>query len=202
MDQLEVSLFLRGTIAGVALALPLGAASFITIFWARYYGFQAGSQSASGLILADMIMVISTGILLFFLPDLSVENTSRVQLISGMAILLIAAKKYFEESLEEISKPEKIFWDTFKVTIFNFSIIFSVYFLITIIGGSVFINAGYKKLFFFMGMGIGEMVWWIFFLLLITIKKKKGSTLSLLSIKKWIVFFITLSGIALIIKSF
>ena len=163
---MDVILFLKGTIIGLSMAIPVGPIGILCVRRTLLEGRLSGFVSALGLATADVVFGCIAGFGLTFVSDFLISQQVWLRLIGGLFLCTIGVKILLAKFVErEISFRKKgllgaytsmfLFTLTYPMTILIFLGIFAGLGIVSTTGNFASIAA------LVLGVFTGSILWWV-----------------------------------------
>ncbi len=162
----DILFFLKGTIVGFAVSIPLGPASVMCIRRTLNRGFFLGLSSGLGVALADTFYGSLAGLGLTSIADLILDWVHKIQLYAGIFLIfigfyLIGMKANTHSQSENTTGYFKAALSTFGVTLANPFILVLFTAVFAAVGVDNFHQSFHLVGFLILGIFTGSMLWWI-----------------------------------------
>lgn len=163
MNTLE--LLLKGIIAGLAIAAPVGPVNVLVISHTAAKGWKSGLLSGVGAATADTFYGSIAGFSITFVIYLIIKEEFWIRLIGGLLMIAIGIVYYFKrpKSLTEQRRSgaeHSDYISTFLLTLTNPTTVLSFLIVLAALG----LDSGgvsWQSLFLVGGIAMGSMSWWI-----------------------------------------
>lgn len=160
----QLDLLLRGVLAGLAIAIPVGPVNILCISRTIAGGRRAGIVSGLGAATADTLYGAIAGFSITFIINFLVREKFWIRLVGGALLIAIGLVYWFKkpQSLDEEAKESghSAYVTTLLLTLTNPTTILSY---LAVLAG---LRLGEPRpwtltLFLVLGIFVGSMLWWI-----------------------------------------
>lgn len=200
-------LFLKGTVIGLLIAVPVGPVGVLCVHRVITKGKFAGFISGMGAAVADGMYGIVVAFGLTLISNFLIDNRFLIQIFGGIFIIFVGIKIFVTRPVEEIEDnvPNTLFRDffsTFAVTITNpmtimgFLAAFAVFDLVNPNRSS------FDAWILVSGIISGSCIWWLTLVAVFTFLKSQFNLAYLRVINRLVGVIIGMFGLAVIISSF
>jgi threonine/homoserine/homoserine lactone efflux protein len=160
-----VELLIRGLIAGLIIAAPVGPVNVLCISRTLSKGRSSGLLSGLGAAAADTFYGCIAGFSITFVIQFLIREEFWIRLIGGILLVAIGISYYVKrpEVLSKNAREEtnhSDFVSTFLLTLTNPTTVLSFLAVLTGLGMSQG-RVHWLTLFLVLGIGCGSMLWWI-----------------------------------------
>ncbi len=197
MHFLGHSLFLRGMIVGIILALPTGPAGFLSIWQTLVNGYRRGFAAALGLVTTDLFYSVVVCFGIGFIENFLLHYNLLFRFACGIALLGIGISGWKTYQIETKSRAKNnitAYLETFLLSVSNPIVLVSSTILFSTFGGPVLIFARASKILFVVGIVGGSLIWNGAFLKLLDVLNKKNKIISVTTINKVCAVVIATTG--------
>jgi threonine/homoserine/homoserine lactone efflux protein len=161
----SVELLIRGLIAGLIIAAPVGPINVLCISRTLTKGRASGLLSGLGAAAADTFYGCIAGFSITFVIQFLIREEFWIRLIGGILLVIIGIS-YYRKRPQALSKDARDesdhsdFVSTFLLTLTNPTTVLSFLAVLTGLGMSQG-RVSWPTLFLVLGIGCGSMLWWI-----------------------------------------
>jgi threonine/homoserine/homoserine lactone efflux protein len=160
-----LELFIRGLLAGLIIAVPVGPVNVLCISRTLRKGWRSGLISGLGAATADFVYGCIAGFSITVVIRFLVREEFWIRLVGGILLVLIGLSYYFKkpqslsmENSEETGKSD--YASTFLFTLMNPTTVLSFLAVLATLGlGRE--AASWLTLLLVLGIFCGSMLWWI-----------------------------------------
>jgi threonine/homoserine/homoserine lactone efflux protein len=160
-----IELLIRGLIAGLIIAAPVGPINVLCISRTLRKGRASGLLSGLGAAAADTFYGCIAGFSITFVIQFLIREEFWIRLIGGILLVIIGISYYFkrpqplnQDATEETGHSD--FVSTFLLTLTNPTTVMSFLAVLTGLGMSQG-RVSWRTLLLVLGIGCGSMLWWI-----------------------------------------
>ena len=159
-------LLIRGVLAGLLIAAPVGPVNVLCISRTLKKGWLSGIMSGLGAAAADTLYGCIAGFSITFVIQFLIREEFWIRLVGGVLLLAIGISYYFKkpESLSNRKEGESEgsdFTSTFLLTLTNPTTVLSFLAVLATLGMRGH-RASWLTLLLVLGIFCGSMLWWIF----------------------------------------
>jgi threonine/homoserine/homoserine lactone efflux protein len=162
--MMDLELPLRGVLAGLIIAAPVGPVNVLCIQRTIEKGWRSGLVSGFGAAAADTIYGSIAGFGVSLVIDWLIREQFWIRLIGGFVLLAIGVWYYFRspQSLEEARQKstDSDFTSTFLLTLTNPTTVLSFIAVLAVLGMSQR-RPWWMTVFLVAGIFTGSMTWWL-----------------------------------------
>ncbi len=163
-----VELLIRGLLAGLIIAVPVGPVNVLCISRTIKKGWRSGLLSGLGAASADAMYGCVAGFSITFVIQFLLREEFWIRLIGGILLVLIGVCYYFkppqslssEESAEGPSTGHSDYISTLLLTLTNPTTVLSFLAVLAALGMGRHTDT-WVTLFLVLGIFCGSMLWWI-----------------------------------------
>jgi threonine/homoserine/homoserine lactone efflux protein len=162
LDALE--LFVRGLLAGLFIAAPVGPVNVLCISRTLAKGWRSGLLSGLGAATADTLYGCIAGFSITFVIQFLLREEFWIRLIGGILLVLIGVFYYFKQpqslSAQKQEADESDYVSTLLLTLTNPTTVLSFLAILATLGMKED-KASWLTLLLVVGIFCGSMLWWI-----------------------------------------
>jgi threonine/homoserine/homoserine lactone efflux protein len=160
-----LELLVRGLLAGLFIAAPVGPVNVLCISRTLTKGWKSGLISGLGAAAADTLYGCIAGFSITFIIQFLIREEFWIRLFGGILLVLIGIRYYFKQpqslSAQKHEGPERSdFVSTFLLNLTNPTTILSFLAVLAALGMNQH-RAGWLTLVLVSGIFCGSMLWWI-----------------------------------------
>lgn len=160
----ELELLIRGVIAGLIIAAPVGPVNVLCMHRTILNGWRAGVISGLGSASADVIYGAVAGFSITFVINFLEKELFWIRLVGGLLLMAIGVWYFFKSPGSLASKEGEdvaaTFRDTFFLTLTNPTTVLSFLAVLAALGMAQH-RHWWLTLFMVAGIFTGSMLWWI-----------------------------------------
>jgi len=161
----DVELLMRGVMAGLFIAAPVGPVNVLCISRTIRKGWGAGVLSGLGAATADSLYGCIAGFSITFVIQFLIREEFWIRLIGGIFLLMIGVSYYFKQP-QSLSKQKQgtpgrsDYASTFLLTLTNPTTVLSFLAVLAALGMRQQ-QASWLTMLLVLGIFCGSMLWWI-----------------------------------------
>lgn len=158
----ELELLLRGLIAGLVIAAPVGPVNVVCMNRALFSGWRAGIVCGLGSAAADTFYGAVAGFSITFVIDFLIRELFWIRLWGGILLVIIGIVYFFKEPSRRDDRQDASanFRLTFFLTLTNPTTVLSFIAVLAALGIGRH-RDGLPTIFLIAGIFCGSMLWWI-----------------------------------------
>lgn len=202
---MELGILLKGLLAGIMIAVPVGPVNLICIQRTLNDGRWRGFVSGLGAALADTFYGFIAGFGLTLVTNFLFENLTFVKILGGLIIVALGIRMLFAKPKLIRKNPEintKSLWtaftSTFLITLTN---PLTIMVFVGIFAGLDMGNHSTElqsSIFLILGVFLGSLIWWFFLSYVVNHIRHKFNPRIMLKMNRFSGSIILLTGIILI----
>lgn len=162
---MPVSIFFKGIIMGILIALPTGPVGFLTIRRTYIFGLRSGLYSALGAIMSDAFYAVVVGFGLRKISDFLISIATITEVIAGGALIWVAFQSLTKTlNLNHIQSENHPFQDISSIAVLNLlnpTLIFSFTTLFLVMGMQHHVGNPHNIITFIIGIATGTLGFWL-----------------------------------------
>ncbi len=164
---MEISLFLRGIVLGLAIAAPVGPIGVLCIRQTLTFGWLKGFVCGLGAATADAIYGCIAGFGLTFIAELLLEQQIWLRLIGGAFLCYLGVKTFIKVQLPDTIQLKEIklagvYTSTLLLTLTNPATILTFAAIFSGIGLTSIKGNYFSAMMLVTGVFLGSGLWWLF----------------------------------------
>jgi threonine/homoserine/homoserine lactone efflux protein len=159
----ELELLIRGVIAGLIIAAPVGPVNILCMQRTIFKGWRAGVIAGLGSASADVIYGAIAGFSIAFIINFLEKELFWIRLFGGLLLMAIGAVYFFKNPGSYETEGETAvsdFRSTFLLTLTNPTTVLSFLAVLAALGMAAH-RQWWRTLFLVAGIFSGSMLWWI-----------------------------------------
>jgi threonine/homoserine/homoserine lactone efflux protein len=189
---MELTLLLKGLIAGLVTAVPVGPVGILCARRTMTHGRQAGFVSGMGAATADAFFGFVAAFGMTFMSEMLSGKQFWLRLVGGAFLLLIGIKTFFEKPerrglfsfLRKKQRHAGFYASTLFLTLTNPMTILSLAALFAALGLAGATSGVFSALTLVLGVFLGAVLWWLSFIGVFTLFNRRFSHHEILLINR------------------
>lgn len=200
---MELTLLLKGLLAGLVTAVPVGPIGILCARRTMTHGRRAGFASGMGAATADAFFGFVAAFGMTFVADVLQAEQFWLRLVGGVFLCLVGIKTFFERPerrglfsfLSKKQRHEGLYTSTLFLTLTNPMTIVSLAALFAALGLAGATSGVISALTLVFGVFLGAVLWWLLFIGVFTVFNRRFSHGEILFINKVAGVIMTTSGV-------